>query len=204
MFPAAADLRQTSEHVVGIMHLAAVTVTVSLQPAEDIIGKLLDASRRIVPLCQLVGTVVDISYRVSVSVCCRAYISRMVIAVMLHCAVCKGNGFHPSPQVCGIGSLISVSIRQSGQVSHGVVLVTLQYFSGRGYFCSAACQIICNFYRSVSVSFHNRVSCPVIHCLIDHLVLRRKNACVSSLAVIVIPEAFCRIPACLQFIRIDL
>ena len=59
MFPAAADLRRTSEHVVGIMHLTAVTVTVSLQPAEDIIGELLDASRRIVPLCQLVGTVVD-------------------------------------------------------------------------------------------------------------------------------------------------
>ena len=100
-----------------------MSVTVSLQPAEDIIGKLLDASRRIVPLCQLVGTVVDISYRVSVSVCCRAYISRMVIAVMLHCAVCKGNGFHPSPQVCGIGSLISVSIRQFGQVSILIIVV---------------------------------------------------------------------------------
>ena len=119
MFPAAADLRRTSEHVVGIMHLTAVTVTVSLQPAEDIIGELLDASRRIVPLCQLVGMVVDISYRVSVSVCCCAYISRMVIAVMLHCAVCKGNGgFHPSPQICGIGSLISVAVHSNQQLVH--------------------------------------------------------------------------------------
>ena len=172
MFPAAADLRRTSEHVVGIMHLAAVTVTVSLQPAENVIGKLLDASCCVLPLCQLVGTVVDISYRVSVSVCCRAYISRMVIAVMLHCAVCKGNGFHPSPQVCGIGSLISVSIRQSGQVSHGIVLVFLQHLSTCRYHDASATQVICDIHGSVTISFFYKISHPVILCAVHQLVLR--------------------------------
>ena len=176
----------------------------SLQPAEDIIGELLDASRRIVPLCQLVGTVVDISYRVSVSVCCRAYISRMVIAVKFSCAICKDDRFHSSPQICGIGSLISVSIGQTGQVSHGIVLVFLQHLSTCRYHDASATQVICDIHGSVTISFFYKISHPVILCAVHHLVLRRKDAGVSSLAVIVIPEAFCRIPACLQFIRIDL
>ena len=204
MFPAAADLRQTSEHVVGIMHLAAVTVTVSLQPTENVIGKLLDASCCVLPLCQLVRPIVDISYRVSVSIGCCTYISRMVVAVKFSCAVCKGNGFHPSPQICGIGSLISVSIGQTGQVSHGIVLVFLQHLSTCRYHDASATQVICDIHGSVTISFFYKISHPVILCAIHQLVLRRKNACVSSLAVIVIPEAFCRIPACLQFIRIDL